>query len=56
MAGQTDGRYYEPLNDREQDILTGIVDGATNQEIADRLHLALTTVKWYNSSNIYSQI
>lgn len=35
------------LTEREQEILTLIAEGRTNQEIADTLHLALSTVKWY---------
>jgi len=41
--------FVEPLNNREAEILRLIADGRTNQQIADELHLALTTVKWYNT-------
>ena len=33
------------LTDREHDLLPLIVEGLSNQEIADRLHLSITTVK-----------
>lgn len=35
----------EPLTDRETDVLRLIVSGATNQDIADKLHIGLGTVK-----------
>ena len=39
---------YEPLTEREQEILRLIAAGLTNQQIADQLFLTLDTVKWYN--------
>ena len=36
-----------PLSERELAILRLMADGLSNQEIADRLFLALTTIKWY---------
>ena len=57
MAGtgaNTDG-LTEPLTDREQEILACLAEGLSNQEIANRLHLALRTVKWYNSQ-LYSKL
>ena len=39
----------EPLTDREREILGCLAAGMSNQAIAARLHLALRTVKWYNS-------
>lgn len=38
---------YEPLSQRELDILRLIVAGHSNEEIAASLTLALSTVKWY---------
>ncbi|HEX2908758.1 MAG TPA: LuxR C-terminal-related transcriptional regulator, partial [Phototrophicaceae bacterium] len=37
----------ESLTERELEILSGIAEGLSNQEIADRVILALSTVKWY---------
>lgn len=42
---------YEPrLTAREQDVLSLLSQGCTNQEIADRLYLGLTTVKTHVGS------
>lgn len=45
----------EPLTPREMEVLACIADGLTNQEIADRLVLALGTVKSY-TSEIYGKL
>lgn len=45
----------EPLTEREQEILSCLVEGLSNREIANRLHLAYRTVRWYNSQ-IYSKL
>ena len=34
----------ETLSDREKDVVIGVVQGLTNKEIADKLHISLTTV------------
>jgi two-component system response regulator DesR len=41
-----------PLTDRERDVLTAAVDGATIAEIAKRLHLSESTVRNYLSAAI----
>lgn len=45
----------ESLTEREQDVLFAMADGLSNQEIANRLHIALATVKWYNTQ-LYSKL
>jgi two-component system response regulator DesR len=39
-----------PLTDRERDLLTEVAAGASNAEIASRLHLAEGTVRNYLSA------
>ncbi len=45
----------EPLSERELEVLRLIVAGCSNQEIADRLVIALSTVKWYINA-IYGKL
>lgn len=45
----------DPLTEREQEILALLVEGLSNQEIVEQMHLAHSTVKWYNSQ-IYSKL
>lgn len=45
----------EPLSPREYEILHLIAAGLSNQAIAERLVVALNTVKWY-SSEIYAKL
>ncbi len=44
-----------PLNDRELAVLRLIVAGCSNREIADRLVIAVSTVKWYVNT-IYGKL
>ena len=45
----------EPLTKREQEILPYLAKGLTNQEIANQLHLAEKTIRWYNTQ-IYRKL
>ncbi len=54
MSADSDG-LSESLTEREQEILTCMVDGLANREIAEHLHLAHRTIKWY-ISQIYSKL
>jgi serine/threonine protein kinase len=45
----------EQLTQREQEILALIVDGLSNKEIAQRLTVTLSTVKWY-VNQIYGKL
>lgn len=40
-------RLYEPLKDRELQILRAVGDGLSNGDVALELELGLNTVKWY---------
>jgi DNA-binding NarL/FixJ family response regulator len=40
----------EPLTDREEEILAVAAQGLTNSEIADKLYIALSTVKTHIAS------
>ena len=54
MADQSQ-HFIEALTERESDVLFAMAEGMSNQEIANHLHIALATVKWYNSQ-IYSKL
>ena len=43
------------LSERELDVLMGIAEGLSNQEIAEKLHLSLSTVKTHNS-NLFAKL
>jgi LuxR family maltose regulon positive regulatory protein len=45
----------EPLSTREVEVLQLIADGYSNQEIANQLHISLSTVKGH-TSNIYGKL
>ena len=45
----------EPLSQRELEVLRLIIAGYSNREIADRLVIAVSTVKWYVNT-IYSKL
>ncbi len=45
----------ETLSERESEVLRLIAEGCSNREIADRLVIAVSTVKWY-VNNIYAKL
>jgi DNA-binding NarL/FixJ family response regulator len=44
-AGPPPAQPIEPLTSREEEILLPVARGRTNSEIADELHISLSTVK-----------
>jgi LuxR family maltose regulon positive regulatory protein len=48
MNESTGEVFFEPLSGREQEVLQMIAQGLSNQQICDRLFLALDTVKGHN--------
>ena len=50
-----EGEVIEPLSDREIEILQYIAEGLSNQQIAYKLHLSLSTVK-VHTYNIYRKL
>lgn len=57
VPGEIDEQVLEKLklNDREYEILVLISQGLTNQQIADKLFLALPTIKTH-TSNLYTKL
>jgi len=41
---------FEPLTDREEEVLATVAQGHTNSEIAEELHISLSTVKTHLTS------
>ncbi|TAM09070.1 MAG: winged helix-turn-helix transcriptional regulator, partial [Nevskiaceae bacterium] len=50
-----DSRLVEPLTERELQIARMLTDGCSNKEIADKLGIAVNTVKWY-LKGLYSKL
>ncbi|GLX94593.1 response regulator transcription factor [Herbidospora sp. NBRC 101105] len=51
FAGTADPvQPFEPLTDREEQIITTVARGRTNHEIADELHISVSTVKTHVAS------
>ncbi len=51
----SDAAPYESLTEREGSILALMAEGLSNREIAERLIIAYTTVKWY-STQIFNKL
>jgi LuxR family maltose regulon positive regulatory protein len=55
VPGSGTSPLWEPLSERELEVLRLIVAGCSNREIADRLVIAVSTVKWYINA-IYGKL
>lgn len=49
-SGEAPAQPIEPLTDREEEVLLTVAEGKTNAEIADTLHISLSTVKFHLAS------
>ena len=49
------GKQPDAITDRERDVLQLLVNGATNAEIANELHVSVGTVQ-FHLTNIYSKL
>jgi DNA-binding NarL/FixJ family response regulator len=49
-AGRSPAQPIEPLTEREEQVLVTVARGRTNAEIADELHISLSTVKAHLAS------
>ena len=49
-TGEEPVQPVEPLTDREEEVLLTVAAGKTNAEVADELHISLSTVKFHLAS------
>jgi DNA-binding NarL/FixJ family response regulator len=49
-GGRSPAQPFDPLTDREEEVLLAVARGLTNTEIGDDLHISLSTVKTHLAS------
>lgn len=49
-SGSTANQPIQPMTEREEDILLWVAKGLTNSELADKLYISVSTVKFHLSS------
>jgi len=55
ISAESEVELFEPLSDREIEILQLIARGLSNQQIAERLFISIGTVKWH-TNNVFNKL
>ncbi len=55
MSGTFEEEFFEPLTERELEILQHVAEGLSDREIGEHLYLSTGTVKWH-IKNIYGKL
>jgi LuxR family maltose regulon positive regulatory protein len=55
ITTEADAELFEPLSEREVEILQLVARGLSNQQIAERLFISVGTVKWH-TNNVFNKL